>query len=254
MAASLNESWIRVGVPGFDDLLANGVPEGTSVLVSGGCGTGKTIFCLQTLYYGLTQGEKCLYVSFEESEERLISHMQDFGWDPTEYIKKGLFHIKRLDALDISISIEGMLAKQKGEISLDIQEIAGLIPDGFTPDRVVIDSLSALASAFPGESSGYRIYISQLFRYFEKVKSTSFLISETEQNPSKFSKEGVEEFLADGVFVLYAIRQGDNILNALEVRKLRGAKHMKKIAPFFIEPGQGITVLPNETVFMNSGF
>lgn len=243
------QEWVKVGVTGFDELLSNGIPKGSSILVSGGCGSGKTIFCLQTLWYGLTQGEKCLYVSFEESEKRLLQHMRDFGWDPEKYLANGSFKVVRLEPFDISVSIEGMIAKKKGEISIDITEL-GMVPKGFKPDRVVIDSISAIAAAFSGCAEGYRMYITELFRYFEDSEVTSFMISETEQNPSQYSRTGVEEFLADGVIVMYAIRQGDNITNAVEMRKLRGAGHLKKIAPLKIIPGQGIVVYPQETVFM----
>lgn len=246
--------WVNVGVTGFDDLLGKGIPKGTSVLISGGCGTGKTIFCLQTLWHGLTRGETCLYVSFEESKKRLIKHMHDFGWEPEKYLEEKKFHITRVDPLDISISIDGMLARKRGEISINIKEISGLIPKGVKPDRLVVDSLSSLASAFTGETAGYRIYISQLFRYFEEIDTTSFLISETEQTPKRYSREGVEEFLADGVFVFYNIRQGDIILRAIEVRKLRGASHKQRIVPFKIAGGEGVVVYPRENVFAEEKF
>lgn len=51
--------FVKTGISGFDALLDQGIPQGTSVLVAGGTGTGKTIFCLQTMNYGATRGEKC---------------------------------------------------------------------------------------------------------------------------------------------------------------------------------------------------
>ena len=242
------EEWLKTGIPGFDDLLERGIPRGSAILVAGGAGSGKTIFCLQTLNYGATNGDKCLYISFEESEKNLKQHMRGFGLDPDELEKKGLLKINRTDAFDIARSVEALLAKAKGELIIEPKEIFGSIPGGFKPDRVVIDSLSALAAAFSRGEESYRIYIEQLFRYFEKLGVTSFLISETEQLPTKFSETGVEEFLADGVIVLYNIRKGTIRENAIEILKLRGAKHQKKIVAFQITD-KGIVVYPEQEVF-----
>ncbi len=239
---------LKTGVPGFDELIENGIPKGAAILVAGGAGSGKTIFCLQQLNYAAKNGEKCLYISFEESEKRLKDHMKEFGWDPAELEKKGMLLIKQADAFDISTSVEALLAEAKGELMIDLKEVPGLVPHGFKPDRVVVDSLSALASAFTGKEESYRIYIEQLFRYFERLGVTSFLISETEEVPTKFSETGVEEFLADGVVVFYNIRKGNMRENAIEVLKLRGAKHEKKIVAMQITD-KGIVVYPEQEVF-----
>jgi circadian clock protein KaiC len=240
---------IYTGVPGFDDLFEQGIPRGSSILVAGGAGSGKTIFCLQTIAYGCAHGEKCIYMSFEESEDRLKQHMRNFGWDPEPWIKKGLFVIKRLNAFDVARSVEALLAKAQGELLIDFEGIPGLLPRGFKPDRVALDSLSAIAAAFAGKEETYRAYISQLFRLLEKLGATSFLISETEQVPSIYSEKGVEEFLADGVFVLYNLRKDNVRVNAIEVLKLRGAKHEKRVVPFNIIDGKGMVAYPHEEIF-----
>jgi len=123
-----------------------------------------------------------------------------------------------------------------------------LIPKDFTPEIIVLDSLTAVASAFVGKEDSYRIYIEQLFRFFEKIKSTTFLITETEQIPKIFSASGVEEFLADGVIVLYNIKRGNVKEKAIEVLKLRGAKHQAKIVPMEIG-NKGIEVYPEQEVY-----
>lgn len=238
--------FVKTGIEGFDKLFEHGIPKGSAVLIAGGVGSGKTILCLQTLANAAKSGEKCLYMSFEESEERLMNHMTDFGWNPKTLEKSGNLLIKRMSSHDIARSVEGLLAKERGELMIDIQPV--ILPGGFTPDRIVIDSLSAIASSFIGNERNYRSYIEQLFRYFESLGATSFLITETEQIPKIFSPTGVEEFLADGVVVLYNIRKGDTRENAIEVLKLRGAKHMKKIVAMQIVD-TGIVVYPEQEVF-----
>jgi len=240
------EKYIKVGVPGFDELFQNGIPRGSAVLVAGGAGSGKTIFCLQTLNHHAFLGKKCFYMSFEESEDRLIEHMSEFGWDAQRLVKEGTLKIKRMSPFEITRSVEGMLEKEKGELLIDINPF--ILPDGFNPDFIVVDSLTAIASAFSGKEDSYRIYIEQLFRFFERLGATSFLITETKQIPEIFSTTGVEEFLADGVVVLYNIKRGDIRENAVEVLKMRGAKHQKKIVAMQITD-KGITIYPDQEVF-----
>ncbi len=239
--------FVRTGIEGFDELFEYGIPKGSSILIAGGTGSGKTILCLQIVANAARAGEKCLYMSFEESEERLKQHMEDFGWDPDELEKKGNLVIKRVSSHDIARAVEALLAKERGELMIDIEPV--ILPKGFKPDRIVVDSLSAIASSFIGKERNYRSYIEQLFRYFETLGATSFLIAETEQTPKIFSPTGVEEFLADGVIVLYNIRKGDIRENAIEVLKLRGAKHLKKIVAMQIVDGKGIVVYPEQEVF-----
>lgn len=245
----LETDWVKTGVPGFDELITNGIPRGNSVLVSGGPGTGKTTFCLQVLKAAAEKGEKCLYLTFEEEVFRLKQHMTSYGWNPDKLEKEGTLVIKRLLPFELSRTVEALLAKASGELIIELDEIEGIIPKGFKPDRIVLDSLSAVAAAFIGKEEGYRIYIEQLFNLFKFIGATSFLITEIEQDTNKYSKSGVEEFLADAVFVFYNIRQKSVRLNALEILKIRGTPHQKKIVPFRIISNQGIVVYPREEVF-----
>ncbi|MBT4135440.1 bacteriohemerythrin [archaeon] len=238
--------YVVTGVPGFDDLLEQGIPKGNALLIACGAGSGKTIFSLQSLVHQAKKGKKCLYMSFEERESRLISHMEDFGWNPKELIEKGNLKIMRINPFDITRNVDALLAKQKGELLIEIDPV--IIPKDFKPDFIALDSLTAIASAFTGKEENYRIYIEQLFRFFEKIGATSFLITETEQIPKIFSKTGVEEFLADGVIVFYNLKHGNVRENAIEILKLRGAAHQKKIVAMQIT-GKGIMVYPEQEVF-----
>jgi KaiC/GvpD/RAD55 family RecA-like ATPase len=247
--ASEDPRFVKTGVSGFDDLMEKGMPKGSSILVCGGPGSGKTTFCLNTICHAAAKGEKCLYLSFEESKERLFSHMKNYGFAPEELEKNGNFIIVRKNPFEISRGVEALLAKARGELLIEIDEIEGLIPQGFKPDRIVLDSLSAISAAFVGKEEGYRIYIEQLFNALEKIGSTSFLISEVEQTANKYSKSGVEEFLADAIIAFYNIRRGNLRVNAVEIIKIRGAVHKKKVVPFSMVPGKGIEVYPLEEVF-----
>ncbi|MEM2878627.1 MAG: ATPase domain-containing protein [Candidatus Hadarchaeales archaeon] len=251
--------FIKVGIPGFDELFAKGIPKGTNILIAGGPGTGKTIFCLQAIYNAAREGHDCIYITMEESVERLKEHMDEFGWS-TKVIENddaqtklrvndaGLIILRKQDPIRVARSVEAMLAKATGDLSIDIDAVPGLIPKGMRPYFVVIDSISAIESAFVGRPESYRIYIEQLFRVLGETKSTSFLITETEDAPTRFSRSGVEEFLADGVIVLYNMKVGDTRVRAIEVLKFRGAKHERKLVPMDVTD-RGIAIFPKEKVY-----
>jgi len=239
--------FVKTGIEGFDELLDKGIPKGNAILVSGGAGSGKTILVMQTLIHHAQAGKRCLIMSLEEREIKLIQHMEDFGWPAQKLIDNGNLKVIRMNPFDITRNVDALLAKQKGELLIDIDPI--LIPKDFKkPDFIAIDSLTAIASAFTGKDESYRIYIEQLFRFLEKIGATSFLIAETEQVPKIFSPTGVEEFLADGVVVLYNLRHGNVRENAIEILKLRGAAHQKKIVAMQIT-SKGLTVYPDQEVF-----
>jgi circadian clock protein KaiC len=239
--------YVFTGISGLDDLFEQGIPKGSLLLVAGGAGSGKTILCLQTLANKAKEGKKCLYITLEESEEKLMNHMKDFGWDYKKFINEGKLKLWRINPFDLTRNIDALLAKQKGELLIDIDPV--ILPKDFSnPDFVVIDSLTAIASAFTTKEESYREYIEQLFRFLEKTGATAFLVTETAQVPKIFSPTGVEEFLADGVIVLYSIRHGNIRENAIEVLKLRGGGHQKKIVAMTIS-SDGIEIYPEQEVF-----
>jgi len=242
------EEHIKLGIPGFDSLVNKGIPVGTAQLVEGGPGSGKTIFCLNVAMNSCKQGKKVLYMSFEEPEYRLRSHLKNFGIDTAEYEKRGILRIKRFNALDISRSVEALLSEAKKELLIEVQPV--LIPADFKPDIVLVDSLSSIASAFSGEGSRFRIYMEQLFRYLETHGMTSFLIREV-ANPTHIGNTFVEQgeavsFLSDGIIALYNVfYEGGKRGRALEIVKMRGVDIDRKIIESEISSKKGFVVYPD---------
>lgn len=250
-----NKEYIKTGIPGFDKLFKHGIPKGSIVLIAGGTGSGKTNFCLQLLANHAAQGNKCYFMGFEESEERLIEHMEDFDWNPKDLIKSGNLKIKRFLTSEIyyydkksGSDIQAMMTKEVDPLLMELEPLTIDEDAGFKPDVIVLDSLTAVSSTFSGKDQSYRFYVERLFRFFEKIGSTTFLITETQQIPEIFSPTGVEEFLADGVIVFYNFRRENIRETAIEVLKMRGEKHQKKIVAMKITE-KGIKIYPEQEVF-----
>lgn len=243
------DKYLKVGIHGFDMMIEKGVRRGSANLICGGPGTGKTIFGLQTLYYGAMQGEKCLYMSFEESEDRLLEAMAGFGFDLKKIPKEGELRIKRYRPFEIMKSVEALLMKEKGELLIDTHPV--ILPMDYKPQRIVVDSLSAIAATFMGQDEKYRIYLEELFLLLESSGVTSFLIMETEQIPAEHmvTRNGIAEFLADAVIILYYIRKGSLRERACEIIKIRGSKHLQKIVSMEIT-SKGIEIYPKQNIIL----
>lgn len=192
-----------------------------------------------------------MYVSFEESEERIIKGMKNFGWDVQKFIENGDLLIQKINPLDILRMKFGSLGGSGSatEVSYKIKPL--VIPKDFHPDVIAVDSLSAIIAASVTKEKNYRVYLQQLFSFFEETGATSFLITETDPMPIRYSETGIEEFLADGIIVLYNIQKKDVRENAIEVLKMRYGKHQKKMV-FMEITDKGIKVYPKKYVFTDA--
>jgi KaiC/GvpD/RAD55 family RecA-like ATPase len=246
------EQIMKTQIPGFDELFAEGgIPKRNSVLVAGGTGTGKSTFCRQICYNLVTQGKHCMYVSFEESIEKIERSMDVFGWDAKKYVDSGQLLIQKINPLDILRMKFGSVSGSGSATELSYKIKPLIIPKDFNPEIIVVDSLTAVISASISKEKNYRVYLQQLFNFFEETGATSFLITETEQIPTRFSDTGIEEFLADGILVLYNIQLGDRRENAIEVLKMRYSNHQKKVFSLDIT-SQGIKVYPERQMMLSN--
>jgi len=239
------DKWMFTGIKGFDDLLEKGIPTGANIIVAGGPGCGKTIFCSQAIYNKASEGNDCVFLSMEERPDRLRDHMLNFGFKVEEISRsdeeiilrangKGRIALKRLQPIRLARSIEALLEKASGTLPVDIDLVLDFIPEGFDACLLALDSISAIETAFSGTKRQYRIYIEQLFRYFEEMNLTTFMITESMDAPHKFSNTGVEEFLSDGIFVFYNFQGVKKRTRGVEIFKLRGASHSQRIVPMEI--------------------
>jgi len=246
------EKVLKTGISGFDELFAEGgIPKGNAVLVAGSAGTGKSTLCRQLCYNLLSQGKRCMYVSCEETIERIERSMLSFGWDIKKFKESGNLLMQKINPLDILRMKFGSLGGSGSatEISYKIKPL--VIPKEFTPDVIAVDSLTAIIAASISKDKNYRVYLQQLFSFFEETGATSFLITETEQIPTRYSDTGIEEFLADGIIVLYNIQRGDIRENSIEIVKMRYSNHQKKMVAMDITD-RGITIYPERRVFLSS--
>lgn len=226
---------VPTGIPGLDEVMAGGFEKGSYNLIAGGAGSGKSIFSMQFLVTGIERfNEPGIYVTFEEKKENVYKHMLEFGWDLEKYEKSGKFEFVEYTPEQV----KKMLEEGGGLIESLINKIKA--------KRIVIDSITAFGLLFKDELSRRQAILS-LIDLMRKWNATALLTAEFEPNVEKPSSASIE-FEVDSIILLYYPREGDTRKRALEILKMRGTEHSKKIFPLRI--GQnGITIYPKERIF-----
>jgi KaiC/GvpD/RAD55 family RecA-like ATPase len=216
---------IKTGIPGFDEIVAGGFVKNSVNLLSGGAGTGKSIFALQYLFNGARQfNEKGVYISSEESILDLKADLALFGMDFNEVADQVKFvFISPYEITNFSEKIREALKQH-------------------TPCRAVIDSVTSLVSTLEDEFER-RKEIFLIIRLMKEMDCTTLLVSE---NPGggdegQYSRYGVEEYMADSVILLNFESMGGNYSRTLSVRKMRKTKHNEDVHPLEISE-KGIIV------------
>ena len=219
---------VPTGISKVDKMIGSGFIKNTTNLLVGGSGSGKTVFATQFLIGGMKKGEKCLYVTFEEKKERFYNNMRQFGWDLEEYEKKGLFIFLEYTPE----KVKAMLEEGGGTVESII------LKNKIT--RMVIDSITSFDLLFERELEKREAAL-LLFHMISKWNCTSLLT--IERRPVKEEKidTGTLEFEADSIILLYFLRSKGERKRYIEILKMRGTAHSKKIYRFFVDKS-GINV------------
>jgi circadian clock protein KaiC len=218
----------RTGITKLDDLLADGIPIGSSLLVSGVAGTGKTILLLEFLYRGALAGEKGIIFSFEESKERLLATARGLGWDVQGEIDRGMLEIVFIPQPAIMVEAHLLMMRQRVE-ALGAQ-------------RIAVDSLSVFLHKVEDPQIN-REKIFQLASIVQNSRAVGLFAADIPYGQNQISRFGVEETTVDGVILLTSTEEGLERQRYLEVYKLRNTAHLKGRHNMVVGPG-GITIFP----------
>jgi len=229
---------ISSGTEGLDKLLNGGLPERRNILVSGSAGTGKTIIGMQFLNQGVKEGVNCLHISFEQDEEKLAEDLIQIGIDTAEMEKTGKFKIIGGPIGTVRQAQYKTKAK-KEDIIGEIEKVVGQVG----AKRVVVDSINLFFMLF--EDPEKRDALAELCSTLSGKGCTAILTSEVEEGSRKLSAYGFEEFVVDGVIVIYRIAFENTFERAISVIKMRGIEHSKTIRALKISH-EGLKVYPEQ--------
>ena len=210
---------ISSGVPALDVMLGgHGLYRGSSVLLSGTAGIGKTSLACHAANASCQRGERCLYIAFEESESQLFRNMRSIGLDLEPWVKQGL--------LRISIARSTMNGLEMHLASIHKQV------EAFQPQLVVVDPISNFVSA--GTAPEARSMLTRLVDYFKSRQITALL---TNLNHSGSASEQAEldiSSLIDTWLLLRDIELNGERNRGLYILKSRGMAHSNQIREFLL--------------------
>ena len=208
------------GSADLDEMLCGGFYDKSLVLVSGATGTGKSLTAAQFIAGGAQAGQRSLLLSFEESEDQLIRNAQGWGVDFAQFQKDGVLRI--MSEAPESAALEDHLLRMKQEI------------EDFKPDRVAIDSLTALQRVSTVKT--FREYLLGLTFHIKAEALLGLLTSTTapDEEGASLSELHVST-ISDTILVLHYVPVGASMRRGVHVVKMRGSAHDIRLREFTID-------------------
>ena len=225
---------ISTGVPRLDSLLGGrGYYRGSSVLVSGSAGTGKTTLAAAFAAATCARGERCLYIAFEESSSQILRNMRSVGIDLEPFVKSGLLHFHAIRPT--SQGLESHLAS-----------IHNLVT-GFRPAVVITDPVTNLATV--GSALDVRSTLARLIDFLKLRQITMLSTSLTAGGDSEQQSEVGISSLMDTWLLVRNLETNGERNRGLYILKSRGMSHSNQVCEFVLS-ARGIRLID---VYTGSG-
>ena len=231
-------------IPGLDELIGEGLPDGTISLVTGPPGSAKSLFGIQYIYNGAVRdNEPGIYLTLEESRDSVLRASNSFGMDLAALEKEGKVFLTDLGKMRVECTTSEEL--EWGLASFDtLQDFLKNHISFSGAKRLVLDSITAVGVYY----KSHELLRRELFKFARFLKSsgiTSIIISEvTGEGDSRY---GIEEFIADSLIMLDYESADGEYRRTVTVKKMRFTKHDPLKHPFLIMDN-GIEVSPDEVI------
>lgn len=211
-------------IGGLDALLGGGLTRGSSTLVIGPAGTGKTTLCMAYAVATARRGEPVCFYTFDETIDSLVDRSANLGFDPTPLIQSGKLAVKQVDPAELSPG-EFIHSIRRG-----VEERNALL--------TVIDSLNGLLNAMPGEAY-LAIQMHELLMFLSQrsvvtllVLSQAGILGASLDSPVDLS------YLADNMLLLRYFEAAGKVRKAISAVKNRSAQHEDTIREILLRDGK----------------
>lgn len=210
---------IRSGIPKLDDMLGGkGFFRGSSILVSGTAGTGKTSIAAYFANESCNRKDRCIYFAFEESPEQIVRNMTSIGLHLDQHIKNGLlkFHAARptLHGLEMHLVVIYKMIKE------------------FRPKTIILDPITNLVTV--GTVNDIKSILIRLIDFLQQEQITVMFTALTLNNTvNEQTDEGVSS-LVDAWLMVRDIEYNGERNRGMYIMKSRGMKHSNQVREFVI--------------------
>jgi circadian clock protein KaiC len=223
---AVSDERVSSGVERLDAMLGGGYYRGSTVLVSGTAGTGKSSLCSHLANATCGRGERCLYFSFEESPAQLVRNMRSMGLDLQRWIDAGLLRFR--SARPTIFGLEMHLA------------IMHKMIEEFDANLVIVDPVSSFRTI--ASNADAHAMLLRLIDFLKGSVKTAFFTSLTSPGSGTLEETDVAiSSIVDTWLLLRDIELGGERNRGLYILKSRGMAHSNQIREFLIT-GQGIAL------------
>jgi KaiC/GvpD/RAD55 family RecA-like ATPase len=224
---------VKTGIEGLDNLLEGGIPKNSITLVSGSPGAGKSILCFQFMYQGIKDGEKILYLTLDKKEKGVLLQAKKLGFNFQPAIEQGQATFRYLN-INKKLVYEAMgdeiLSNEYKRIVLDsitpLAEMPLYLSNTQHENRAGYSFIDSDKESSQYTSPSQRKHILYIMNALETSEATSIVTSELSVGSSNLSRDGISEYLADGVILLKADPTMDR--RKLSIFKMRNTNHTLK--------------------------
>ena len=211
------------GIPDLDTLLGGGIERGTSTLVTGAAGTGKSSLAAQFAASAAKRGQKTAMFIFDESQNTLLTRAKGLKIPLAKHVKSGHVIIQHVDPAELS----------PGQFVAAIRRCV----DESGVSVVVIDSLNGYLNAMPGERF-LVIQLHELLTYLGQQNVATILISAHQGLVGSAMINPIDaSYLADSIVLMRYYETKGEVRQAISVMKKRGSKHERTIRDFRLDGG-----------------
>jgi circadian clock protein KaiC len=214
---------LRSDIEALDSLLGGGIEEGTSTLVVGAAGTGKSTLAAQFVAAAADHGESAAMFVFDETAQTLVTRCEALGVHLAKHIEAGRIALQQVDPAELT----------PGEL---IHQIRAAVARGVK--IVVIDSLNGYLNAMP-EERFLTIQLHELLMFLSQAGVATILIGAHQGLIGAQMKTPVDaSYLADAIILLRYFESQGEVRQALSVIKKRGGQHERTIREFRLANGK----------------
>jgi len=213
---------LSTGNEPFDALLGGGVEKGSSTLILGPAGTGKSLVGLSFAVAAMQRGEKVAIFLFDEDIDLLLDRTRELGMDLTKFIDDGFLFIEQVDAAQVS----------PGEFAHRARERV----DRYGITSVIIDSINGYHAAMPEENS-LILHMHELLQYLNRSGASTFMTVAQHGIVGSMDAPVDVSYLADTVILLRYFEALGEVRRAVSIVKKRAGRHETTIREFKIGPG-----------------
>ena len=229
------------GIETLDTELSGGIPTGSTVLISGGSGVGKTTLSMQFLINGIENGERGVFFTATESVPKLKKFQGVYDYFTEDLIKSGNLSVIDLWSISDRLGLNSE-AYNLEEINILFEVIRDITKE-LDAKRLIIDSITSLCYRIQTREA-IRDFLFKLGASLTALDCTTFLTSEIPPKIFQYSQYEIEEFIADGIIFLGDVERKGDLIRTLQVIKMRGTSHGRSRFALSMSSKNGIELAP----------